>query len=263
MALPLARVLLAFALAAPMAVTATAAADQPKKTAKAPNAAELADQALRAYESADYAGAIDLYQQSFALSGDARNLYNVASIFDKKLHDRVQAEEFYRRYLTSTTIEPELVAKAHDRLVEIDREKSREQEKERAEREKETRELPAKAEAPPPPEQQRPAPLRTIGIVAAGVGVGALAVGSVFGISAIAQAGELDGECPNDRCRSPSGVELRDDAARAATLSTLFFLAGGVLAVGGVTLWFLAPKGERQALTLRPSLAGAVIDGRF
>jgi hypothetical protein len=106
------------------------------------------------------------------------------------------------------------------------------------------------------------------GIVIGGVGVVGLVLGTVFGISA-------DGTNADslERCRTPTlcsdeGLGLRDDAQTQATLSTVFFIAGGVLAAGGLTLVLLAPSGPAQpevslTTTFGPEQAGLTIGGTW
>jgi hypothetical protein len=79
------------------------------------------------------------------------------------------------------------------------------------------------------------------GVAAAGVGVVGLALGAYFGFTAQSkwnQANRSGGACLDAACPG-----LTQDASNAATLSTVSFVAGGVLAAAGVTLWLLAPKG--------------------
>ena len=88
---------------------------------EAQTADELSQQAFEKYQAADYPGAVALYMKAYEKSVDARILFNIAQIYDKKVQDRDLATEFYRRYLKSTVTEPELVAKATGRIAELAR----------------------------------------------------------------------------------------------------------------------------------------------
>ena len=99
---------------------------------------------------------------------------------------------------------------------------------------------------------------RTIGLVVAGVGVVGVGVGSVFGLMATSAQSEADKECNPDGTRcTRAGVEKNQDAHSAATLSTVSFIAGGVLLVGGAVLYFTAPKDTPKTALLRRVRVGA------
>jgi hypothetical protein len=92
---------------------------------------------------------------------------------------------------------------------------------------------------------EKRSPLKLIGLASAGVGVAGLAVGSVFGIVALSKKSSASsGPLPcnsSGMCQSLESKQSWSDAQSAANLSTIFFIAGGVLAAGGVALWALAP----------------------
>lgn len=90
------------------------------------NAEELAQQAFTKYQAGDFPAAVGLYMKAYELTVDSRILFNVAQIYDKKVQDRDLAIEYYRRYLKSTTTEPDLVAKATERITELGRQQAAE-----------------------------------------------------------------------------------------------------------------------------------------
>lgn len=87
---------------------------------------------------------------------------------------------------------------------------------------------------------------RLLGFVAAGVGVGALIGGSVFGI--LAKSANDDGEalCHGNQCSQP-GLDFIHTADSRATVATIFFVAGAALIAGGATLYFTAPTAKKGA----------------
>ena len=85
-------------------------------------------------------------------------------------------------------------------------------------------------------------PWRTIGWAAIGVGAASVAVGTFFGIEAISKKG--DANCPDNRCAGGGDPDALRTAVKDGNLSTIFFVAGGVLAAGGVAILVLTPKGE-------------------
>jgi hypothetical protein len=139
---------------------------------------------------------------------------------------------------------------------------------------------PAAAEVAPPvaPPPVAPAeknvstsPRRTAGFVALGVGAAGLAVGAVTGVLAIGKNHDATHDakkCPSaNRCFS-SGYDEIADARHLATVSTIAFAAGGVLAAGGLVLVLTSPRpAESAALRLTPALgpgaAGLTLSGRF
>jgi hypothetical protein len=129
---------------------------------------------------------------------------------------------------------------------------------------------PAAPPAPPSvPEAAPPSggmsPMRTAGLVAGAAGVGGLGLGAVFGGLAIAKKGDADSSgCQGDRCTA-AGAAARNDARSYADVSTIAFVAGGVLLAGGVAAWLLAPRSD--AVTVVPSAgptgAGFILRGAF
>lgn len=97
--------------------------------------------------------------------------------------------------------------------------------------------------------------LSTAGLVIAGAGVVGLGLGTIFGLGAASK--QSDADCPNNRCRDESSASTLRDAQASATLSTVFFVAGAALAAGGLTLFFVAPKGPSTTSGVRsPTVLG-------
>jgi hypothetical protein len=126
--------------------------------------------------------------------------------------------------------------------------------------------LPTNAPDSPPPSSS---PLKTVGLVVGGVGVAGLVAGGIFGVIAMSKNNSAnDGHCggslggPN-QC-DPTGAGLRSDAVNAGNISTVAFIAGGVLAAGGATLFLLAPSGHVQAApAVGTTGGGLVVRGDF
>jgi hypothetical protein len=118
---------------------------------------------------------------------------------------------------------------------------------------------------PPADATSGSSPLRTVGLVVGGVGVAGLAVGTVFGVIALsknsaANSGNCGGSLggPND-C-NPTGVDDRKSAVSAGNVSTVAFIAGGVLAAGGATLFLVAPSSHVQ---VGATAGGLLLHGDF
>jgi hypothetical protein len=111
--------------------------------------------------------------------------------------------------------------------------------------------------------------LRIAGIVGMGVGAVGLGLGAVFGVLAkSALDGSNNGPCnATDHC-TPAGLSDRQDASNKATLSTVFFVAGGVIGAAGGVVYLVAPKGtSTSAVTVAPAPmaggGGALLSGTF
>jgi hypothetical protein len=122
----------------------------------------------------------------------------------------------------------------------------------------------ATAVAPAPPTRdgarsvQRAVSL-TLGAVAIGVG----GVGTFTGLSAIANNNSAANRCPTSpRCTDVQAIRLTDDAQRDATISTVSFVAGGVLLAAATTLLFTAPGGGKtSSIGLGLSVYDVVLGG--
>jgi hypothetical protein len=100
----------------------------------------------------------------------------------------------------------------------------------------------------PPADTGRGNGQRIAGIVIAGVGVVGVGVGAVFGAIAIGQKNAATPNCSADlsRCNSAGKASI-DSAFTSATVSTIAFIAGGVLAVTGLIVFIVAPRSKETA----------------
>lgn len=133
------------------------------------------------------------------------------------------------------------------------------------EREKPASAPPAARELPlPPPPPRAPfwTPQRVSGVIASGVGIVGLGVGTVFGARALSLKSQSDanGCRENDVCREP-GFTQREDARSAGAISTVAFVAGGITLVGGVTLWLTAQRPPHAEVVA--GLQGIVVRGAW
>ncbi|HEU0031145.1 MAG TPA: hypothetical protein VFQ53_10970 [Kofleriaceae bacterium] len=135
--------------------------------------------------------------------------------------------------------------------------------------------LVAKKVDAPPPVDDRAKRRRTrhlIGGIVGGVGVGAVAGGVVFGLSARGKYADAKDTCGGsiDAC-IPGQLDAAqaqvDDARKAANLSSILFAVGGAAVIGGAVIWFTAPSAEKPTVALTPTVsagsAGFVLSGRF
>ena len=117
---------------------------------------------------------------------------------------------------------------------------------------------------PPPEQTSSGSGMRIAGITMIGVGVVGVIVGGVFGGLAIGKKNDAAPNCTSDfsRCNS-TGKASVDDALTFGTVSTIGFIAGGVLAAGGVIVYLLAPKKQESHVSVGVSPFGFSIGGVF
>jgi hypothetical protein len=108
-------------------------------------------------------------------------------------------------------------------------------------------EAPLPPASTPPPDQASHGvgAQRTVAIVAAGVGVVGVAVGTLFGLQSMSKHRDAENACPVV-CADQNGVNLWNDARKAGTVSTVGFIVGGVGLAGGAVLWFTAKPASAQ-----------------
>ena len=105
----------------------------------------------------------------------------------------------------------------------------------------------------PPPGGEAPAgglgTQRILGLVAGGVGVAGIAVGSVFGVMTLSEGSQQQTACASStNCPHPTQAASDHSTGETdRTLSTVGFIAGGVLLAGGAVLFFTARHPESTA----------------
>jgi len=93
---------------------------------------------------------------------------------------------------------------------------------------------------------------RVLALVAGGIGVVGLAVGTAFGLSSVSKHDEAEQHCSGSACRDQVGVDLRAQALRAGNASTVGFILGAAGLAGGATLWLTAKSDSTTGL--RPGI---------
>ncbi len=104
---------------------------------------------------------------------------------------------------------------------------------------------------------------RTLGLVSMGVGAAGLVTGVITGIIAMGDHSSLmDNVCAKGPCGQSDLTSYQSSTSSyqtMGTISTIGFIAGGVLAAGGAILFFTAPSGSAsstgEARTSRPTWA--------
>jgi len=105
-----------------------------------------------------------------------------------------------------------------------------------------------------------------LALVSGGLGLVGLGIGSAFGLDAASKKSQYQGDEVNGRCVTEACVTTSKDAESAATVSTIAFLAGGVLAAAGAVVWVTAPRDERTLAIVPmagPQGMGAGVSGTW
>jgi serine/threonine-protein kinase len=96
---------------------------------------------------------------------------------------------------------------------------------------------------------------RTLALVAGGIGVVGLGVGTVFALKSKSKHDEAEKYCDGSQCTDPSGVTAGNDAHSAGNVATIGILVGALGVAGGITLWLTAPhagSAPKTELSLGP-----------
>jgi len=105
---------------------------------------------------------------------------------------------------------------------------------------------------PPPPAESRGGTQVVLGLVVGGAGVAGLAAGAVLGLESLSHWSAAKNACPSLICpttaASTTGQQASNDAKTTADMSTVAFIAGGVLLATGAVIFFTAPgrSGTRE-----------------
>jgi tetratricopeptide (TPR) repeat protein len=212
-------------------------------------AADLFKKSADAYLHGDFAKAISLLDEAYALDPQPVLIYNKARAHEGLGHTD-EAISLYERYLkeepTSSdrgAIEQRLTTlrKQQEDKKRLDQEKA-EVEKKRVEQQAQQQQLERREREVQnaPPRQPRK---RSIGpYVVAGVGAAGLAAGAVFGILAIDKQSE-----GRKAVSMKEATAARDTGQTFATVTNISFIAGGALVAVGAVWWVLDGNAVKRA----------------
>lgn len=275
-------VLLGLVLACPMlCVTPSVSAQEASPEGGVAEAERYAADAYEAYSKQDYATAVMLYLKAYEAAPSAAILFNIARIYDTGVRDRPLAMTFYRRYIAETDAEPERIRQANQRLMELRAAESAATAATAPAANttpQQSAPPPAAASAAPttsaPPPVERSGglgPLGTAGILTSCVGLAGIGTGAVFGVLAKNSRDKAEEDCEGNRCTSSTGVDALRSAQDRATVSTVAWIAGGVLLATGITMLIVDPGSEAEPTSAQVMLSpiashtqlGASLSGRW
>lgn len=220
---------------------------------------QLANQAYQLHEQGKYAESIATYLKAYEISRASEILFNVATIYDRKLHERELAADYYRRYIRTPDPNPELVKRATERLTTLKKELDDEEAQRNANPPPTAAPTAAPAPAASAPASGAPASTEpvddgsaqrgwhTAGIVTGAVGLAGVTASMILGSLAKSSNDKANSECSGAVCSSQQGVSDARDAGTFATASTVTFIAGMAMLVAGVTMYIAAPSSSGSA----------------
>jgi len=125
--------------------------------------------------------------------------------------------------------------------------------------------------SPPPPPEDFWTANRIAGVTLAGVGIAAMGIGSVFGVTALNNQSDREAYCSGKTCSDQRGIDLNKDAMRNANIANITIGAGALVGAVGALLFFSggsdAPtemqSGVDISFTMMPSQASAGVRGTW
>jgi hypothetical protein len=127
--------------------------------------------------------------------------------------------------------------------------------------------LPPVAQTPPAAPPQAPkselTTARKLALVAAGVGVVGVGLGSFFGLRAISKNNQSNDQgCTGDVC-TPDAAQTRRDARTNGDISTVGFVIGAAGLAGAVALWIYGKPAATPKTSLIPGPGTLLLQGVF
>ncbi len=104
---------------------------------------------------------------------------------------------------------------------------------------------------------------RVAGVVVGAGGLAGIVAGGIFGAFTYSAWSDANSGCPTHSGCSAAAIQSHDSAVTEATVSTVAFIAGGVLLAGGLTLFFTAPKDSVRKVGVQVAPGWLGMTGRF
>ncbi len=225
---------------------------------------QLSEEAMAKYEAADYAGAIAIYLQAYKVQPAGALLYNVATIYDRKLNQRDLAIEYYRRFLSASDAEPDLVRKAVARVQTLEEARMAATEATAATPNEPGSATQTDAKGAPVATATAKGPLftresvRNYGYVATALGVVGIGIGLAYGYKARQARDDASGLCDDKFCYSDEGQKASRDANSRAQKATIFTAVGLGAAAAGIAMIVLTRASPEPATAAPLSFVPAV-----
>lgn len=96
-------------------------------------------------------------------------------------------------------------------------------------------------------------------IVAGGVGIVGVGVGTAFGLISKSKHDDAAQHCNGSICSDQQGIDFKTSAIHAGNVSTVAFVVGAAGLAGGAALWFTAPRPREVTGTSLGLVPGGVL----
>jgi hypothetical protein len=203
---------------------------------------KLSEEGAILFQARDYRRANEKLQQAYALDPDPNLLYNIAKCYEA-LGDSAAAIEKYEAFLHEPGGDPGGKQRARDAIRVLKG---------------------ASSASSTPPGAKKDAPAASghqryvlPAVIAVGLGVVGVGVGSVFGVMALGKRSDLDATCTSRVC-PPTSKDAISSLKTTSTISTIGFIAGGVGLALGATLFIVGrpssseERGASASVSVRP-----------
>lgn len=215
----------------------------------------LSSAAVERFEAKDYDGAVELFEQAYAIDPQPNYLFNIGRVYEEK-GDLENAVTFYQRFVSQPGVDIESRQAATERLkvlrealaqLEANGEPKDETTDEPKDETTEPKDETTGPTTTPPDDDpeaaKRKKTLRITGYSLMGAGGAALIVGAVFG--GLASSSVKEGR--SDRYVEREEAFIRR-ATRQARVADAMFITGGVLAAAGLTLVLVTLGGKKKGV---------------
>lgn len=227
--------------------------------ADANKAVELFEGSVAAYRAGDFAKAVLLLKQAYALKPAPVLVYNLARAYEG-LGQLEEATLAYKEYLAKEP-KPQDKGAIERRIATLEAQLA-ERERLRRENEESSRKPKAVVEsaAAPATEDETAAPAKRSAIpwIVAGVGGAVLLGGGA--VMVVAKGKHDDAKSQRVQLRAD---ELASDARALSTTGSVLLLAGGVVLATGVVWGLLSPGRPSKTVAISPTLGGVLLRGAW
>ncbi len=197
----------------------------------------LSAAAVEKFGAKDYDGAVELFEQAYAVDPQPNYLFNIGRVYEEK-GDLEKAVEYYQRFVGQSGVDLESRQTATERLKVLREAVAQMKAQDEAKKTPDETD-PLEGSEPDDDEDaeakaaaaKRKKTLRITGYSLMGVGGGALVVGAIFGGLASSNASDGQSDMFVDR-----RIALLEQAQTRARVADAMFITGGVLAAAGLVL---------------------------